>query len=282
MDLEYSIVNEEDLEKYEMIDIATSYIFSFINIIILIFSISNLKSKKNNINLLKNKYFSFFVIDVIIRILYITTYYHSNIFLKEIFFSFMPTSQFFLIISFLEQILNYEELLYLSNSLKKANSIELCILFFLFNFSYDKFSFSFSKHISFLQSIVNLGCIYKLYEYLNEIVIIIIDGINSKNSQGFNPYYFIKNLPLSCLFFYIVFHILKILIIFVNNTLYLIYMKIILIILKETSKYFIILILGAILFLIDRKNLNFETNKNNKKNVDFSEEKTKINANINN
>ncbi len=56
-------------------------------------------------------------------------------------------------------------------------------------------------------------------------------------------------------------------------------MKIILIILKEASKYFIIFILGEILFLIDRK--NFGTNKNKKKNVDFSEDKTSINDDTN-
>ena len=270
-------ISENDLENFEGADIAVSYLFSFINVLMLVPPMKFLKSKKENIKLLRKKLFSIFIIDIIIRILYIMTYYHSNVLLKEIFFTGMPSSQFYLIISFLEQIINDEEIILQAIELKQANPLELSILFFLFIFSYDKFSLTFSKHISLLQSLINLCCIYKLYVYFKDIVLIIVEGISNNKIKSSIIYSFIINLPFSSLQFFIAFNILKILTLFVENSLYLIYMKIILIIFKETSKYFVIFILESLLFFLDKKSLDKEVNKSNSK--ELNDEKARINVN---
>ena len=270
-------ISENDLENFEGADITVSYLFAFINIMMLVPPMKFLKSKKENIKLLRKKLFSIFIIDIIIRILYIMTYYHSNVLLKEIFFTGMPSSQFYLIISFLEQIINDEEIFFQTIELKQANPLELSILFFLFIFSYDKFSLTFSKHISFLQTLINLCCIYKLYVYFKDIVLIIVEGISNNKIKSSIIYSFILNLPFSALQFFIAFNILKILTLFVENSLYLIYMKIILIIFKETSKYFVIFILESLLFFLDKKSLDKEVNKNTSK--ELNDEKARINVN---
>jgi hypothetical protein len=270
-----SYVSEEDLENIENAEITISYLFIFINVcIIIIFLI--ILTKKQNIRALKIKFFLFFAIDIITRLFYIMTYYYSNKLLKEIFFSIMSASQFFLIISSLDQILDTKEFSFLASFTTKANPLELSILFFLFIFSYDKFSYSFSKYISFLQAILILICIYKLYNYLKLIILVIVEGINYNKNQNFLIYSFIKNLPFSSFQFFIGFHILKIMTLFVENTFYLIYMKIILVILKETSKYFAIFILGAILFILDN---NLVIKNINKKKFNDVEERTNININ---
>ena len=178
----------------------------------------------------------------------------------------MPTSQFFLILSFLEQILDNIHASNQQYAYKQVNTIGLSILFFLFIFSYDKFSYSFSKHLCFIQSIINLGCLFKLYEYLRDIILIIVEGINNSKVERSFIYSFIKNLPLSSLEFFVIFYCLKIISLFIENSLYLIYIKIIIIIIKETSKYFVFFIVGAILFILSKdnnnKNQNDSTNNN--------------------
>ena len=269
-------VSEKDIDSFENADTILTFFLIFIDIIILLIYSFYLKSKNHTIKLLKLKLISLFAIDIIIRLLYIKTYYHANTIFKEIFFSGMPTSQFFLILSFLEQILNN---IYFTNqiySFKQVNSIELSFLFFLFIFSYDKFSYSFSKHLCFLQSIINLGCVFKLYEYLRDIILIIVEGINNNKIEISFIYSFIKNLPLSSLELYVIFYCLKIISLFIENSLYLIYIKIIILIVKEASKYFVFFILGSILYILGKDNNN--KNLTLKKNTNYTpEERVKIN-----
>jgi len=245
-------VNEDDLDSFETGEIILTIIFIILDILILFISFILLKSKIENIKSLKLKFFSLVSIDIIIRILFIKTYYLPDYLLKEAFFTIMPTFQFYLIISFLNQLLNFYQLKNENNSIEYTNSYELSILFFLFSFSYDKFSYSFSKHLCFLQCFINLGLIIKLYEYLKNILLDIIEKIEHKDYQRKIIYSFIKNLPLSSLEFFIFFYLLKIISIFIENSSYLIYIRIILIIVKETSKYFVFFILGSIIFVSDR------------------------------
>ena len=273
-----SYVNEDDLESFESGDIMLTYFFSFFDIFIITISYFILKSKKENLKMLKFKFFSLLIIDIIIRLLYIRTYYHPNSILKEIFFSVMPSCQFFLILSFLEQALTdtiiSKERIYTD----KVNSIELSILFLLYIFSYDKFSYSFSRHICLVQCVINLWCLYKLYEYLKIFILEIVENIKHENYQNNIIYSFIKNLPLSSFQFFVLYYLLKICSIFIENSLYFIYINIILIIVKEASKYFIIFILELILFLIDKNNRENNFKRNTSKNT-IIEEKIIFNNN---
>ncbi len=245
-------VNEDDIDSFETGDIILTIIFIILDFLILLIFFILLKSMDENIKLLKLKLFSIVSIDIITRILIIKTYYIPNDLFKEVFFSVMPACQFHLILSFLNQLLNDYQSKNKNNSTEKVSSYELSILFFLFTFSYDKFSYSFSKHLCFLQCFINLGLIIKLYEYLKSIVLEIIENIENKDYQRKMIYLFIKNLPLSSLEFFIIFYLLKIFSIFVENSSYLIYIRIIIIIVKETSKYFAFFIIGAILFVSDK------------------------------
>ena len=99
-------VNEEDIESFENADILLTYIFTLFDSIILALSFLYIKSKNENIKTLKNKFVTIFAIDIIIRLLIIRTYYHPLTLFKELFFSSMASFQFFLILSFLDQMIN--------------------------------------------------------------------------------------------------------------------------------------------------------------------------------
>lgn len=267
-------VTEGDIDNFETADISLTYFFSLFDIFILAISFYFIKSRNETSKMLKQKLLTLLAIDIIMRLLFIRTYYHAHTLYKEIFFSGMASSQFLLILLFLEQIINDNQILSEydneNNTIRHLNPYELSFLFFLFIFSYDKFSYSFSRHLCFLQSIINIGCIFKLYEYLRDIVSIIVENISHADIQKGLLYSFIKNLPLSSLEFFVAYYILKIVSLFIENTLYLIYIKIIIIILKETSKYFVIFILGAILYIMNKDKVEKAPGANNDENANIN------------
>ncbi len=252
-------VSEEDIESFENADILLTYILTLFDIMFLAISFFYIKSKNENIKTLKHKFVTIFAIDIIIRLLFIRTYYHPHTLFKELFFSSMASFQFFLILSFLDQMINDNQLSKQKNEINSSifiNSKELSLLFFLFIFSYYKFSYSFAKHFCFLQSLINIGCVFKLYEYLRDIVLVVVENISHTHVRFQNSiiYSFINNLPLSSLEFFIAYYILRIISLFIENSLYLIYIKIIIIIIKEASKYFVHFIIGAILYIVNKNN----------------------------
>jgi hypothetical protein len=233
-------------------------LFAFIDLIIIIFSLFNLKSKNKKIYLLKYKLFGLFLVDIVLRILYAKKYHKINSVYNEIVFSFLKTFQFFLILSFLEQIFNDTRLNKKGKFYKKLSCKQLCITFSLVIFSYEKFSNS-HKDICLIQSLIIIYCIFVLYTRLRNKIIKIVDNLASqKTNRRQNTYLCILGSPFICFIFYLTYYILKILFLTLENPDHIIYANIILKIIIDSSKYFLFSILELLLYVIDNKKMQKE------------------------
>ena len=248
--------NEEEYElqlsinSYEKSDIIISIILGIIDIFFIIFFSIYLKTENRKVNHLKQKLLKVFLIDFISRLLY-TKKYSSWTIYKEISFSFMNLSQFYLIISFISSALEK------SKRFSKMQMFLLCVIFFFITFSYERFSFSASK--TFFQLILNklflilqssciLYCIYKVYEDFKKYIYEIANSISCSDKELSKIYLFILGSPQSCLILFTIYYVLKIFFTFINNPVYIIYSKIVLNILKEAVKYFSFCVCQGIIY----------------------------------
>ena len=271
-------VDKESIYSYENSDIIITIFFAILDLIsVVIFSL-NLKPDNKNINYLKQILIRLFSIDIIIRILYTRKYSAWSIY-KEISLNIMTSIQFYLIISFLSLSL------YNSKELKgKGKIIQLCGIFFLITFSYEKlfnnfsnlnfFSFLINKMIVLIQSFCILYCIYKFYKDVQRN----LEIINIKKVDEFKKnnkiYLLILGSPQSSFILFSIYYSLRIISTFINNPIVLIYANIVLNILKETSKYFIFFVCQAVIWYLNKMGFKNEEEERNKSQ---NEEKEKLN-----
>ena len=259
-------LDRDFIENYENADIILTLLFAFVDIIIILFSIFNLSSKNQKIYFLKYKLFSLFIIDILLRILYVKKYYKEKSFFKECLFSSLMSAQFFLILSFLEQAYYDTRIIKKGKIYKKLNIKFICISFSIITFPYDKFASS-QKGICFFQSIIIIYSIFVLYSRLkNKIIKIVQNIINQTKLQDKNIFFCVLGSPLPCLIFFITYYVLRILFLFLENPDFIIYANIILKIIKDSSKYFLFFILEIILFIISDNKM-----KKEKLSFDFEE-----------
>lgn len=239
-------------ENYENADIILTLLFAFIDFGIIIFSLFNLKSKSEKMYTLKSKLFFLYIIDIFLRILYTKRYHKSNLFINEIVLSFLKTFQFFLILSFLEQTFNDTKINKKGKFYKYLSKKQLCIIFSLITFSYEKFSTSSKKEICLIQSLLTIYCIYVLYYRLKNKIVKIVENIVKKGAkQNRNLFQCIVGFPLPCFILFITYYILKICFLFPQNANNIIYSNIIFKIIIDSSKYFLFFILEIILYIIN-------------------------------
>ena len=230
---------------------------------------------KNN-RLLKKKLISIISLDIILLLFYSKNYFIINIslFKQEFFLSIMYTSQFFLILSFLEQIFNDTKTLNNINFYDDSfNHYHLTIIFFIITFPHDKFLLSIKKITLIIQSLFALYCIFKLYNFLKKKINDIVDNlVKLKTLQNQKIYSLILGSPLPILIFSISNYILKMIFFFIQNPMLIIYENIILNIIKETAKNFLFFVLGLILYVLFKDKTRRFQNTNN-----LEEETTVIN-----
>ena len=259
-------VDKESISSYENSDIIITLIFAMLDLIIIIISLLNLKSHNYNILKLKHKIIKLFIIDIIIRILYTRKYNKWTIY-KEILLTVLNTSQFYLIISFFDEILYDSKVSKLKKSNDKAKRVKLCILFFIFTFSYEKMTYppsvtyyfyiKINKLILLLECFVILYCIYKIY---NELKIKIIEIGNN----------IINRSPLSSLTLFMIYYILTLCFLFIKKPVFLIYANIVLNIIMNSAKLFTFFICEAIIYVLNEINVEKENEriKKNKRYID--------------
>jgi hypothetical protein len=249
---------KELIETYESAEIILTLLFAFIDLVIIICSLFNLKSKNQKIYLLKYKLFGLFLVDILLRILYAKKYHKVNSVYNEIVFSFLKTYQFFLILSFFEQIFNDTRLNKKGKFYKKLSCKQLCITFSLVTFSYEKFSKS-QKEICLIQSLIIIYCIFVLYIRLRNKIIKIVDNlVSQKTNQRKKTYLCILGSPFICFIFYFTYYILKILFLTLESQEHIIYANIILKIIIDSSKYFLFSILELLLYVIGNNKMQKE------------------------
>lgn len=265
-------IERQFIENYENADIILTLLFAIVDIIIILFSLFNLSSKNQKIYLLKYKLFSVFIIDILLRILYVKKYYKEDSFFKECLFSVLISAQFFLILSFLEQAYYDTRIIKKGKFFKKLNIRLTCILFLIITFPYNKFTSS-PKEICFFQSLIIIYSIFLLYSKLkNKVIKIVQNIINQTLLYDKHMFLCVLGSPLPCLIFFMTYYILRIFFLYLENPDLIIYANIILKIIKDSSKYFLFFILEIILYMMNenkmkKEKLSFDledkTNSNN-------------------
>ena len=250
---------EQDLiETYESAETILTLLFAFIDVVIIICSLFNLNSKNQKIYLLKFKLFGLFLVDILLRIMYARKYHKLKSLYNEIVFTFLKTYQFFLILSFFEQIFNDTRLNKKGKFYKKLSCKQICITFSLVTFSYEKFSNS-QKEICLIQSLIIIYCIFVLYTRLRNKIIKIVDNLVSQNEDRRKKTYLcILGSPLISFIFYFSYYILRILFLTLESPDHIIYANIILKIIIDSSKYFLFSILELLLYVIANNKMQKE------------------------
>lgn len=248
----YENLEENPNESYEKADIILTFLFAFIDFIIILFSFINLNFRNKEPKVLEYNIFSLFTIDILIRLIYIIYYYKDKSFIKEALLSFFSSTQFLLIIWILENLYK------ITNSKKGGKLLKnyfsnnfMFIAFFFLTFSYDKFYQASKNEIIFFQSLIIIYCIFLLYYRLNSKIIKIVKNITVERKYINSKFiYCLLGAPLPCICFFICYYVLKIIFLFLENGDSAFYSIIILRIVKDSSKYFLFTILEMFLFAI--------------------------------
>lgn len=270
-----SYISPEFIGNYGAADIILTVLFAIVDFIIIIFSLFNKNFKNKKIYLLKYKLFALFIIDISIRILYVNKYYEVKSLFIEFLFSVLISIQFFLILSFLEQVYNNTKLTKKGQFFSKLNKNYICIVFLIVTFPYEKFSSS-KKNSVLFQSVIIIYCIYVLYIRIkNKINKIFQNIIKQTSIHNKNIYLFLLGSPVSCLILFLSYYILRILFLYILNPEFIVYENITLKVIKDSSKYFLFFILEIILYLLSKNNRKEEL-------IDDCKEKNDIKNDIKN
>lgn len=272
--LDDKYVDMESIMSYQNSDILISLFFALIDIIIIIFSSLNLKSNSYHITMLRHKIIKLFIIDIISRLLYTKKYNKWNLF-RELISSFLNTSQFFLIFSFINEVLLISKSSTSKKMELKRETILFCLIFLIITFPYENIpfisfklrfiNFKVNKIIILVQSYCILLCIYKIYNNIKEKIVQIGNNMINETGKKKKIYLIIIGSPISCLILFSFHYALKIIFVFIKNPIFLIYANILLNILKETSIYFIFLLCQLILYILNK----IKTDKEKKSQIEF-------------
>lgn len=238
-------------ENNEIKNIISSYFFSLVNAILIIYSQLFIKSNDNQERYLKFKIILIIAIDsfsIIFQLIYQST---LNEIFYEIINTFLFSTQFYEFISFLMDIFcNF----YKIDKNEIINPYLLSFVSYIINFPYHKFIY-FHKVLIFVTQIISTSfSIIVFYYYLKNIISIISSDIKSSKIIVNNYISHMNNL---CLLFFLIFNILKIASIFYNNNYY---YDLISLSFYEVTKYTVFTLLINIISIISKNNMNYIPN----------------------
>lgn len=281
MDIEKEFLYEKTKESTENAIEIMLYFFVFFDIGIIVYSNFKFKSKNESVKTLIDILCSFLFIDIVLKFINLRKIKDSmSIVFYELFLSSLSTAEFYLILSSLENIFHATKVTRNLKFFDLMNILPLSIIFFFITFSYDRF-FNFYKDskkiLVMLQYIAIIYCIYKLYEFIkNKIIEIVDNSVKKQILINRKLCLLILGSPLSTFILLETNYVIKIFFLFIKNKLLFIYEIIILKIVQEGSKYFIYLILVLLLYSLNEYNIKKEINNKNSRNND-EEEKVIIN-----
>ena len=156
------------------------------------------------------------------------------------------------------------------SSLKQSKEfnqrVRLSLIFFFSTFSYYKIPFissnsfinRFIKVFHVLQCILIIIIIFKFQEEIKSKITKIANTFIKETNAKKNLYLIILGSPLSCLILFTIYFIIKIItFIFIKSPIYIVYIRIILNIIKETCKYFFF-ICEAIIYVANQIKISKE------------------------
>ena len=270
--------DQESIISYEKSEIIQEIYYSVLDLAFIFFSIFKFIYKNKHIKSLKNKLIRVFMFDIVGRIIYTRQYKSWNIY-KELIILLINSMQFYLILSFLIKIAYQNKAHNLKKSNKKTDVTKACFIFFLINFQYENYLNKYVyKLILSLRCICILFFLFKIYINLREIILEISNNRikQSKALTNNKINFFILGSPLSSTLLFALYYLLKVSIIFIKTPILILYLNIVLNIIKNSSKYFVFLICGAIIYVLNIAETEKEKEKE-KENKYYSDETNKMN-----
>lgn len=244
------------------------YFFSFSDLLL---SILILFISKFNFHYIK-KLLYLIGIDIMIRIIKLYTYSVQNSFVIEIFLTIFTCSQFFFIISFINDALsNLDSNYSMQNEIGNSEYIIFTSIFFFLIFPFEKLYFTENKAFHFIKCVILFLCLCFFYKYISNKYKDYLDNLNEKMQSIFTISFLMNmpNLSFYCFSGKIILYLMKKIF---QNKLLLSYLDMAQISLNETAKYSIFLVLISLLYI-----WSFEFTEFNRENEKYS---VTVNQNI--
>ena len=249
-------INENDLENFNQAHLYLAYIFCGLNTCIVIGTFVLFKSNSKNIIILKLKLLVFIFIDSILSLAFKVLKIFKNIITEELLFSVLASIEFYIFLSFMYQIFSTTELSKLSKEIELIKGGQISLIFLSVTFSYHKLSIYYLKLINFVQNCAILVCLIILYKYLINIIGKISINLLPKDIQHRKVYYYLQRLILIGFTMLLIFFFIKLLIIFLNNEIYILYIEITSNTIIHGLKYFVFILFSIIIYTLNYKNIN--------------------------
>lgn len=232
----------------------TAFLLLNLFIMILIFYIFRTKHKK--LDFIKYRLMILCIIDAFLRVINFKYYFEEKELYKEVMFSFLKTLQFYLLFIIIEYMVNDIDSI---NNHKTTNyQILFCFVFLIINLPYEKFSLfsSFKIFICLLQNIFSFFYSLALYNYMSKKVIRPISRLIEENQIKADSYLRLIAVQLPILLIYIILFAINICFAFLGDSIIVSYIKLIKIVIVESSKFLIFLYLYSLIYISDKINQN--------------------------
>ena len=275
-----SFIEREIKEKHNQADAFISLFFAGLDavcylIIITLFGCEfKLDSPKQKLSLL-------IILDAVLRMINMYTDEFSKYWLKEAFLTAFSTSQFYIILSCLNQIFtdkgNDNSL---ENDLEIRNQKLITCIFFALVFSF-KGLLLYYRLLSALQYICIIVSVYIFSKYIGSKIEIFISNITKKHAS-FIGENFMNNLPFFITIYFILNYSFELISLLIVHKLYASYMIMLCKIFKEVGKYLIFLLLIIINHSFNKYIQNYDfgfpsTEMSENKNKDKDNERARVN-----
>lgn len=243
--------------NYQKAILILSYVIININILSIFISLIVIKCKTKNIKKLRSKLFGLIIIDSIIVLLSTNLMSFLPSLINELFSICFNLIEFYLLLSFIYQIINNTEISKLAKKVKLVNPIYFINIYLILVFPYHKYIDS--KIISIFQHQASLICLILLYRYLRNIFKKTASHLLSIDFRTKTIYIYLNRLNLYCLIFIFCYNSTRFLSILMfndndNDNPYAVYFGIALTTFKIGTKFFVIIIFNVIIYSLNKTN----------------------------
>ena len=246
-----SKTTEQIIQNHNQAEAFISLFFAGLDSVTYLLIITLFGCEFKSFNSPRQKLSIYLLLDAIIRIInmYFDTY--INNFVQEIVSSLVVSIQFYLSVSMLEQIFtdkNNDHNLDTEFHIKNKFLFSFIFFFLVFSFKGIMESYSFLSMVQYLCILIS---IFVFYQYISNKIFLFLSIIEKKTNQ-FKEKNVINILPFFIFLYFIIYYILQLLGLLVNNKLYERYLTLICTIFKEGGKFLVILLLIMIFYIFNK------------------------------
>ena len=250
----------EDFIKIEIIKnlkkakIIANMAFLLLNLFTILLIYFIFRNKHSKLAFIKYRLMILCFIDDLMRLINIKYYFEDNELYKVVMFIFLKTIQLYLIFIIIEyMVIGFDSY---NNHMNKSTQFIFCIAFLIINLPYEKFLL-FSSIKIFICLIQNISLIFyslALYNHISRTVIEPIIRLIEANKIKDDSYLRLIAVQLPILLIYIFLFIINICFAFLGDTIVISYIKLIKIVIIESSKVLILLYLYSLIYISEKIN----------------------------